>query len=164
MMTNFKTVSLSINKLKEYEGVLAGNTSGLTKKEILNLTREKDKLNLAIGGIRDMGGRPDAVFIIDVNKEHIAVKEANNLGIPVFAILDTNSNPDGVDFPIPGNDDALRAIDLYCTLISDAVLAGLQNEVRKSGKDLGEALEVKEDLPTEADLEALSAEKIAATA
>jgi len=105
------------------------------------------KLELALGGIRDMGGKPDAIFIIDVNKEDIAVTEANNLGIPVFAVLDTNSNPDGVDFPIPGNDDALRAITLYCDLFCEAILDGLQAEVASSGKDAGEAVHVDVKVP-----------------
>jgi small subunit ribosomal protein S2 len=112
---------------------------------MLQLTRERDKLERALGGIKEMGGLPDILFIIDTNKESIAVKEANKLGIPVVAVLDSNSDPDGVAFPIPGNDDALRAIDLYCDLVSGAVLDGIQAEMIASGIDVGE----QEDLPEE---------------
>ncbi|MBU0799572.1 MAG: 30S ribosomal protein S2, partial [Alphaproteobacteria bacterium] len=106
MLTNWKTVSNSINRLRELDQIQAGSVAGYTKKEQLMMKREREKLELSIGGIKEMGGLPDALFIIDTNKEKNAIKEANNLGIPVFAILDTNSDPDGVDFPIPGNDDA----------------------------------------------------------
>ena len=147
MMTNWKTISNSINRLREIEEIFAQPETGLKKKELLMMERERQKLELSLGGIRDMGGQPDAIFIIDVNKEDIAVKEANNLGIPVFGILDTNSNPDGVDFPIPGNDDALRSISLYCDLFCEAVLDGLQAEVSASGKDAGEAAEVDVKVP-----------------
>ncbi len=150
MLTNWKTVSGSIARLRELDTILDGDTSGYTKKETLMLTREREKLELSIGGIKEMGGLPDALFIIDTNKENIAVHEANNLNIPVFAIIDTNSDPKGIDFPIPGNDDALRAIELYCELISGAVLDGLQAEMSKSGKDLGASANPGvEDLPTE---------------
>ena len=145
MMTNWKTISNSITRLREATDILAKpETSGLKKKELLMLERERDKLELALGGIKDMGGQPDALFVIDVNQEDIAVQEANKLGIPVFGILDSNSNPEGVDFPIPGNDDALRAITLYCELFSDAILDGLQAELASSGKDAGEAVDVKD--------------------
>ncbi len=138
MMTNWKTISNSINRLRDVTDILAkGEQSGLKKKELLMMERERDKLELALGGIKDMGGQPDAIFIIDVKQEDIAVKEANNLGIPVFAILDSNVDPVGVDYPIPGNDDALRAISLYCDLFSDAILDGIQAEMNKSGKDAG---------------------------
>lgn len=148
MLTNWKTVSNSINRLRELDDILGGGKMhGYTKKEQLMMKRERDKLELSIGGIKEMGGLPDALFIIDTNKEKNAIQEANNLGIPVFAILDTNSNPDGVDFPIPGNDDALRAIELYCELVSGAVLDGLQAELSRSGGDAGEALVVGENLP-----------------
>lgn len=144
MMTNWKTISNSITRLREATDILAKPAeSGLKKKELLMLEREREKLELALGGIKDMGGQPDALFVIDVNQEDIAVQEANKLGIPVFAILDSNSNPEGVDFPIPGNDDALRAITLYCDLFSDAILDGLQAELASAGKDAGEAVDVK---------------------
>jgi small subunit ribosomal protein S2 len=150
MLTNWKTVSGSINRLRELDTLLGGNTSSYTKKETLMMTRERDKLEQAIGGIKEMGGLPDALFIIDTNKEDIAVQEANNLHIPVFAILDTNSDPKGIDYPIPGNDDALRAIELYCELISGAVLDGLQAEMSKSGRDMGSSENPGvEELPTE---------------
>lgn len=149
MMTNWKTISKSINRLRELEDLL-GNEEQMavrTKKENLMLTRERDKLELSLGGIKDMGGQPDALFVIDTIKEDIAVAEANKLGIPVFAVVDTNANPDGVDFIIPGNDDALRAIDLYCDLVADAVLDGLQAEVATGGKDTGTAEDVKVKVP-----------------
>jgi len=137
MLTNWKTISTSINILRDLDEKLGGDLAGYTKKEILMMTRERDKLNLAIGGIREMGGQPDALFVIDTIKERIAIREANVLGIPVFAIVDSNAAPDGVDYVIPGNDDALRAIDLYCELFAGAVLDGLQAELSSSGKDFG---------------------------
>ena len=149
MLTNWKTISGSINRLRELEELAAKGNVGLTKKEALMNAREKDKLELALGGIKDMGGKPDALFIIDVTKEDLAVQEANVLGIPVFAILDTNANPDGVQYPIPGNDDALRAIELYCDLASDAVLDGLQAEMGRSGKDIGAAADLTVEVPAE---------------
>ncbi|MCW2236717.1 30S ribosomal protein S2 [Azospirillum canadense] len=150
MLTNWKTISQSIKRLREMEERLAGDTSGLTKREILELTRERDKLERALGGIKEMGGLPDVLFIIDTNKESIAVKEANKLGIPVIAVIDSNSDPDGVAFPIPGNDDALRAIDLYCELVNGAVLSGLQAEMSAAGIDVGSSEEAPaEQLPEE---------------
>ncbi|MCK5284444.1 MAG: 30S ribosomal protein S2 [Alphaproteobacteria bacterium] len=151
MMTNWKTISKSINRLRELDKFLSDDekTALRTKKELLMMTRERDKLELSIGGIKEMGGQPDALFVIDTGKEDIAIAEANKLGIPVFGVVDTNSTPDGVDFIIPGNDDALRAIELYCDLIADAVLDGLQAELAGSGKDLGEAEKVKVNLPKE---------------
>jgi small subunit ribosomal protein S2 len=149
MLTNWKTISLSINRLREVDTILA-KPEGLTKKETLMLSRERDKLELSLGGIKEMGGQPDALFIIDVNKEDIAVQEANKLGIPVFAILDSNSSPLGINYPIPGNDDALRAIELYCDLFADAILDGIQAEVGRYGKDTGAAVDVKVELPKEA--------------
>lgn len=150
MMTNWKTISGSINRLRELEEMLSNEaTSGLTKKELLMARRERDKLELSLGGIKEMGGKPDALFVIDTNKEDIAILEANKLGIPVFAILDTNSDPAGVDFPIPGNDDALRAIELYCDLFSDAILDGLQAELSASGKDIGASENPDIDVPSE---------------
>ncbi len=148
MMTNWKTISQSIKRLKELEEQIGGEVVGFTKKELLNLTRERDKLERSLGGIKDMGGVPDIMVVIDTNKEEIAVQEANKLGIPVVAILDSNSDPKGVTYPVPGNDDALRAINLYCELFSQAVLDGIQEEMTASGDDLGEAVEpVVEDLP-----------------
>lgn len=138
MMTNWKTVNQSIKRLKEMEQVLS-EPGRLTKKEILQLRREYDKLELAIGGIREMGGVPDILFVIDTNKEEIAIQEARKLGIPVVAIVDTNSCPDNINYPIPGNDDALRAINLYCDLAAAAVLDGLQAEMRSAGVDVGES-------------------------
>jgi len=143
MMTNWQTISGSIKRMRDIEDTLAkGEAAGLKKKEMLMMQKEHTKLELALGGIRDMGGKPDAIFIVDVNKEDIAVKEANNLGIPVFGILDSNAEPDGVDYPIPGNDDALRSISLYCDLFCEAILDGLQAEVAASGKDAGAAVDV----------------------
>ena len=145
MLTNWKTISNSIKRLRDIEEKLAGDSVGLTKKELLMMTRDRDKLERALGGIKDMGGQPDILVVIDTNKEQIAVKEANKLGIPVVAILDSNSSPEGITFPVPGNDDAIRAIQLYCDLFSGAVLDGLQQEAISSGRDIGEA----EDLPAE---------------
>ena len=142
-MTNWKTISNSINRLRELDDILSkDDVVGLKKKELLMMQRERDKLELSLGGIRDMGGQPDAIFIVDVNKEDIAVKEANTLGIPVFGILDTNSDPEGVDYPIPGNDDALRSIVLYCDLFCEAILDGIKAEMASSGADAGAAVEV----------------------
>jgi len=137
-LTNWRTVSGSIARLRELEGVLE-TESGRTKKELLQLTRERDKLELSLGGIKDMGGIPDLMFVIDTNKEAIAIQEARKLNIPVIAILDTNCNPDGITFPIPGNDDAARAIQLYCDLMADSVLDGLAAGQSASGVDLGAA-------------------------
>lgn len=165
MMTNWKTISNSIARLRQLEKIVEqGDASGLTKKEQLNSQRELEKLELALGGIKDMAGIPDLIFIIDTNKEKIAIQEANNLNIPVVAVCDTNSNPDGVDFPIPGNDDALRAIELYCDLVSGSVLDGLQTQMAAAGVDAGEAIEVKEELPAETPVEDTAEEKKAATA
>ena len=137
MLTNWKTISNSIKRFKSLEEQLAGDTAGLTKKEVLQLTRERDKLELSLGGIRDMGGIPDVMFVIDANKEELAIKEANVLGIPVVAVLDSNVSPQGIAFPVPGNDDASRAIRLYCDAIADAVLAGKQGGAQARGEDLG---------------------------
>jgi small subunit ribosomal protein S2 len=152
MLTNWKTISNSIKRLRVVEEQLEGEQVGLTKKEILMLTRERDKLERALGGIKEMGGLPDVIFVIDTNKEHIAVEEAGNLNIPVIGVLDSNSDPDGVTFPVPGNDDALRAIGLYCDLIADAVLDGIQAEMTASGTDIGESVEGPvETLPEQAE-------------
>jgi small subunit ribosomal protein S2 len=137
-LTNWRTISGSIARLRELEGVLdGGEAAGRTKKELLQLTRERDKLELSLGGIKDMGGIPDLMFVIDTNKEAIAIQEARKLNIPVVAILDTNCDPDGITFPIPGNDDAARALQLYCDLIADAVLDGLTEGQVAMGVDLG---------------------------
>ena len=138
MLTNFKTISLSIKRLKELDDRIVEPGAGLTKRELLELTRGRDKLERALGGIKEMGGLPDILFVIDTNKEAIAVLEATKLKIPVVAVLDSNSSPDGIAYPIPGNDDAMRAIHLYCELVSGAVLDGLQAEMAASGIDLGE--------------------------
>ncbi|HVI53031.1 MAG TPA: 30S ribosomal protein S2 [Candidatus Sulfotelmatobacter sp.] len=155
MLTNWKTISLSIKRLREIdEQIASGNVQGLTKKEQLNLSREREKLDRALGGIREMGGLPDILFIIDTNKESLAVQEANKLGIPVVAILDSNSDPAGVTYPIPGNDDALRAIQTYCDLVSGSVLDGIQAEMSRSGVDLGEQTEAPVEVLAEAAVEA----------
>jgi len=138
-LTNWKTITGSIKRLRQIEEMVAGNTSGLTKKEILGITRDQEKLERALGGIKEMGGLPDILFIIDTNKEKLAVEEANKLGIPVVAILDSNSDPQGVTYPIPGNDDAIRAITLYCDLVAGAVLDGISAEMAASGQDIGAA-------------------------
>ncbi|HWK47869.1 MAG TPA: 30S ribosomal protein S2 [Stellaceae bacterium] len=149
MLTNFKTISLSIRRLREFDEKINQPASGLTKRELLELTRDRDKLERALGGIKEMGGLPDLIFIIDTNKEAIAIEEANRLNIPVAAILDSNSSPDGVTFPVPGNDDAMRAIHTYCDLISGSVLAGIQAELTASGVDVGEADEIGEEFPVD---------------
>jgi small subunit ribosomal protein S2 len=145
MLTNWKTISGSIRKFKQLEETLSGDTTGFTKKEVLKLTRARDKFDASLGGIRDMGGLPDVIFIIDVNKEELAVKEANVLGIPVVAILDTNTDPTGIAFPVPGNDDASRAIALYVNAIADAVIDARQGRAADQGIDLG----AMEDAPVE---------------
>lgn len=136
-LTNWRTVSGSIARLRELEGLLETGGEGRVKKELLNLQRERDKLELSLGGIKNMGGVPDIMFVIDTNKEAIAILEARKLNIPIIAILDTNSDPDGITYPIPGNDDAARAIQTYCDLIADAVLDGLAAGAASSGVDLG---------------------------
>lgn len=148
MLTNWKTISLSIKRLKTLEVELEKGETGLTKKERLRLTREHEKLDRSLGGIKDMGGLPDILFVVDTNKESIAVAEANKLGIPVAAILDTNSDPSGITLPIPGNDDASRAISLYCDAIAQSVLEGIQKEMVAEGVDVGAADEpLAEELP-----------------
>ncbi|HEY3797118.1 MAG TPA: 30S ribosomal protein S2 [Caulobacteraceae bacterium] len=137
-LTNWRTISQSIARLREMEAVLESpDASGRTKKEILGMTRERDKLELSLGGIKDMGGIPDLMFVIDTNKEAIAIQEARKLNIPVVAILDTNCDPQGITYPIPGNDDAARALQLYCDLIADAVLDGLTEGQAAMGVDIG---------------------------
>jgi len=138
-LTNWKTITASIRRLRELDEKLAGEVEGLTKKELLGLTRERDKLERALGGIKEMGGLPDILFVIDTNKEGIAIKEATKLSIPVIAVIDSNCNPDHITYPVPGNDDAIRSIGLYCGLIADAVLDGLQQEMIATGSDVGAA-------------------------
>jgi small subunit ribosomal protein S2 len=137
MLTNWKTISNSIKRFKAMEEQLAGDTTGLTKKEVLQLTRERDKFELSLGGIRDMGGIPDVMIVIDANKEELAIKEANVLGIPVVAILDSNVSPDGIAFPIPANDDASRAIRLYCEAFSAAATRDQGRAAQARGQDFG---------------------------
>jgi len=148
MLTNWKTISASISRLRKLDEMLGEGAKGLTKKERLMLSREREKLETALGGIKDMGGTPDLVFVIDTNKEQLAIKEANRLKIPVIAILDTNSDPDGIAYPIPGNDDAGRAIQLYCDLVARAAIDGISRSQGAAGVDLG-AMEapIAEPLP-----------------
>lgn len=136
-LTNWKTISNSIKRLRSLEETVGGEQTGLTKKELLNLTRERDKLETGLGGIKDMGGTPDLLFVIDTNKESIAIAEARKLNIPVIAVVDSNSDPDGVDFPIPGNDDAGRAITLYCDLVARSAIDGIGRGQGAAGVDVG---------------------------
>jgi small subunit ribosomal protein S2 len=149
MLTNFKTISGSIKRLREFDEKINNPASGMTKRELLELTRNRDKLERALGGIKEMGGLPDLIFVIDTNKEKIAIEEANTLNIPVIGVIDSNSSPDGITYPVPGNDDAMRAIHTYCDLVSSAVLSGIQAELMASGVDVGEAEEMVdlEELP-----------------
>ncbi|WP_265518439.1 30S ribosomal protein S2 [Nitratireductor luteus] len=157
MMTNWKTISNSIQRLRKLDELLQGDASGFTKKERLNLERERDKLERALGGIRDMGSTPDMMFVIDTNKEAIAVQEARRLGIPVIAISDSNCDPEVVDFPIPGNDDASRAISLYCDLFAKAAIDGIERQQGSMGMDVG----ASEEAPVEPAIEAAPAEETA---
>jgi len=151
MLTNWKTISGSIQRLKKVDELLAGGAQGLTKKERLMLSREKEKLDKALGGLREMGETPDMIFVIDTNKEQLAIQEAQRLGIPVAAIIDTNCDPDGITFPIPGNDDAGRAIALYCDLIARAALDGISRSQGSSGMDMGSSVApMAEVLPVDA--------------
>ena len=145
MLTNWKTIQGSIKRLKQMEERLGGDVAGLTKKEVLMLTRDKEKLDRALGGIKDMGGLPDIIFVIDTVKEKLAIEEANKLGIPVVAVVDSNADPQGIAFPIPGNDDSIRAINLYCDMVAGAVFDGISAELQASGVDLG----ATETLPEE---------------
>ena len=155
MLTNWKTISQSIKRLRELDEQLhSGALAGLTKKEQLVLTRERDKLERALGGIKEMGGLPDILFIIDTNKEALAVQEANKLNIPVVAILDSNSDPAGVTYPVPGNDDAIRAIQTYCDMIGGSVLDGIQAEITRGGGDIGAAAEAPVEAIAEVEAEA----------
>ena len=143
MLTNWKTVSGSIRRLKDINAKAEkGELEGLTKKERLNLARAQEKLVASLGGIQDMNGRPDIMFVIDTPREQLAINEAKRLGIPVVAICDSNSDPDGIEYVIPGNDDAIRAITLYCDLVAGAVLDGMQAELTAAGVDVGAAAEV----------------------
>ncbi|MDF1715160.1 MAG: 30S ribosomal protein S2 [Antarcticimicrobium sp.] len=144
-LTNWKTVSQSINRLKQIDEAMEAGAEGLTKKERLGMERDQTKLEASLGGIREMGGTPDLLFVIDVKKEALAVSEANKLGIPVVAVVDTNCSPDGVDYVIPGNDDAARAISLYCDLVSRAALDGMSAQLGAAGVDLGELEETLEE-------------------
>jgi small subunit ribosomal protein S2 len=137
MLTNWKTISASIQRLRKVDDMLAGGATGLTKKERLMLSRERDKLEKALGGIKDMGGVPDLIFVIDTNKEQLAIKEANRLGIPVAAIVDTNCDPKGITYLVPGNDDAGRAITLYCDLVARAAIDGISRAQGEAGVDIG---------------------------
>jgi small subunit ribosomal protein S2 len=141
MLTNWKTITNSIKRLRELDNLVSGEGQGFTKKELMQLTRERDKLEQALGGIKDMGGLPDLLFVIDTNKESIAVAEARKLGIPVVAVVDSNSDPDGVNYIVPGNDDAGRAITLYCDLISRAAIDGIERSATRSGVDVGASSE-----------------------
>ncbi len=159
LLTNWKTVNQSIKSLKQMREDLQ-NPGRMTKKEVLKLQREHDKLELAIGGIADMGGLPDMLFILDTNKEAIAVQEASRLGLPIVGIIDSNSTPDLITYPVPGNDDATRAIRLYCDLMAEAVLDGLQQSMISAGIDIGAAA----DLAVEVSVEEVGEEKPAAMA
>jgi len=167
-LTNWRTVSGSIARLRELEGIMERGGEGRVKKELVTLGREKDKLELSLGGIKDMGSIPDIMFVIDTNKEAIAILEARKLNIPVIAILDTNSDPDGITYPVPGNDDAARAIQTYCDLIADAVLDGLAAGAGASGVDLGasenpvEPMLAEASAPVEADAVPAGTEDVAA--
>jgi small subunit ribosomal protein S2 len=158
-LTNWKTVSNSINRLRTLDERLAEGAEGFTKKERLHLERERTKLQMSLGGIREMGGLPDMLFVIDTNKEALAVAEAKKLNIPVVAVLDTNSDPDGITYPIPGNDDASRAIQLYCDLAAHAVLDGMAAQMGEAGFDIGELDELPgEELEAPAGGEAAAGE------
>ncbi len=154
MMTNWKTISNSIQRLRKLDEILGSEQSGYSKKERLTLEREREKLDKALGGIKDMGGTPDLMFIIDTNKEKIAIDEAKRLGIPVVAIIDSNCDPDLIDYPIPGNDDASRAIALYCDLIARAAIDGIARQQSSSGRDLGASIEALVEPALEGEAEA----------
>jgi len=159
MLTNWQTISQSIKRLKQLDEKLNQEHTGLTKKETLQLTRQRDKLELSLGGIQDMGGLPDIIFVADTLRDDIAIAEARRLNIPVVGVLDTNSKPEGIDYPVPGNDDATRAIRLYCDLVADAVLDGIQADLAAQGVDLGAVAETSTEETVEAPAEeALAAE------
>jgi small subunit ribosomal protein S2 len=162
MLTNWPTVSSSIKTLKQYEKIIEEESEEYTKKEILTFTRKKEKLERAIGGIRSLGGVPDVLFVIDVKTHAIAVQEARKLKIPIIAVVDTNSNPNGIDYVIPGNDDSRKSIELYCNLVADAVLYGMQKSIDKSEvtikkvgktqKASGTTAEIKKDVAADEDV------------
>ncbi|MEK6733621.1 MAG: 30S ribosomal protein S2 [Pseudomonadota bacterium] len=165
-LTNWSTINRSIKKLADLEKSIQAadqdeeeNRIRFTKKERLDITRKIEKLEKSLGGIREIGGLPDLLFVIDTNMEEIAIKEANKLGIPVVAILDSNSNPDDVDYPVPGNDDATRSIKLYCRILSDTILQGIQDSLIASGIDIGESAEISDILQMNASLEKKSTGK-----
>jgi small subunit ribosomal protein S2 len=158
MLTNWKTISNSISRLRKLDEMLAGEAQGFTKKERLNLDREREKLNKALGGIKDMGSTPDLMFVIDTNKEAIAIQEAKRLGIPVVAVIDSNCDPDLIDFPIPGNDDAARAIQFYCDLVAKASIDGIARQQGSLGVDIGASA----DAPVEPALDQPADDKPAA--
>ena len=165
MLTNWKTITASIKRLHELEEMLNSEeiAEGLTKKELLNLTREQEKLDRSLGGIKDMGGLPDMLFVIDTNKEELAVAEATKLGIPIVGVIDSNSSPNNITFPIPGNDDAIRSIALYCDLVAGSVLDGLQQEAISVGTDVGEGEQAPEEaIPAPEELVSVQEEKKAA--
>ena len=166
MLTNWKTISNSIRRLKTLEEQLSGDMAGFTKKEALQMTRERDKLEMSLGGIRDMGGIPDVMFVIDANKEELAIKEANVLGIPVVAILDSNVDPTNIAFPVPGNDDAARAIRLYCESVAAAATKGGDDAAQASGEDVGArtAPPVEQIVSSEANASAMASEEASAMA
>ncbi|MEO1398455.1 MAG: 30S ribosomal protein S2 [Pseudomonadota bacterium] len=164
MLTNWKTISNSIKRLRELEELLSSEQASYTKKELLNLTRERDKLERALGGIKDMGGTPDLIFVIDTNKESIAIQEARKLKIPVCAILDSNSDTANIDLPVPGNDDAARAIALYCDLVAKAALDGIARQQGGSGVDLGAQVEAPQEPALEAVVDEAAAPEAAAPA
>jgi small subunit ribosomal protein S2 len=145
ILTNWTTISKSIKKLDNIEKILENEEeiAGYTKKEVLDLSRKQGKLIRSFSGIRNIGGRPDLLVVIDTNKEHLAIKEALKLGIPIVAVVDSNSDPDNIDFPIPGNDDAIRSIRLYCSLFADSALAGIQDSLKDSGVDVGASIKAK---------------------
>lgn len=152
MLTNWQTISKSLDRLKQLDDLMGQDQeeTGLTKKETLQMMREREKLNRALGGIREMGGQPDILFVIDTNKEQLAIAEANKLGIPVVGIVDTNADPDHIDYPVPGNDDAGRAIQFYCDLVADVVLEGIQSEMKYRGGDFGSSENPPAESATEA--------------
>lgn len=161
-LTNWQTISRSIARLRELEAQEAEGNPGLTKKELLLLARERERLDRDLGGIKDMGNLPSLLFVIDTNKEANAIKEAKRLGIPVIAIVDTNSDPDSVDFPIPGNDDASRALELYCSLVSKAAIDGISRSSSAHGADLGAGDVAPEEPALAAEESAPSTEEAAA--
>ncbi|MGJ8583099.1 MAG: 30S ribosomal protein S2 [Marinosulfonomonas sp.] len=161
-LTNWQTVSQSIKRLKDYDELLESGAEGLTKKERLGMERQQAKLQASLGGIREMGGRPDLIFVIDVNKEDLAIAEAQKLGIPVVAVVDSNCSPDGVDYVIPGNDDAARAISLYCDLAARAALDGMSAQLGAAGVDIGAMVEAPEEETVAEDVVEATAEPEAA--